>query len=64
MKRLYKEDEQDEQECRRQHLAHAIDDLVRIQREIVGRGKEECRVDKLPLCEIFLGEEGAYADLE
>ena len=64
MECLHKEDEQHEQESRCQHFAHAIDDLVRIQREIVGRCEEDCCVDELPECKIVLGEEGADADLE
>ena len=64
MKRLHKEDEQDEQECRCQHLAHTVDDLVRIQREIVGCREENRRVEQLSERQIVLAEEGAYANLE
>ena len=61
---LHEEDEQHDKQRRRQHLAHAVDDLIRIQREIVRSRKEDRRIDELPERNVFLREEGAYADLE
>ena len=62
--RFREEDGEHDEERRCQHLAYAIDDLVRIQCEIVGCPEENRRVDELSEGEIVLGEEGAYADLE
>ena len=64
MKCLHKENGEHDEERGGQHLAHAVDDLVRIQRQIVGCREEDRRIDELAEPEIFLREEGAYADLE
>ena len=64
VKRLHKEDAEDDEERGGEHLAHAVDDLVRIQCQIVGRGEEDRRVDELADPEVLLREEGTNPNLE
>ena len=64
MERLCKEDKEHNEQSWGQHLAHTVDDLVRVQREIVGHGKENRRVDQLPYRKILLREERTDANLE
>ena len=64
MKRLHEENEQHDEQRWGQHLANAVDDLVGVQREIVGCREKDRRIDELSESELVLTEEGANADLK
>ena len=59
-----KENHKNDEQRGREHLAHAVDELVRIERQIVRCAKEKRRVDDLRKRDIARTNEGTNADLK